>query len=145
MTRQEYKDIYDVVGAAQEVHSTLGRGMNERVYQEALAVEMKQRGMDFQREKHLNIRYKGVRLDMTYIADFYYKGIIIELKSLESINSEHRAQLFNYMRITEHERGILFNFGEKRLRAERYLYDEYKDDFILLTQDNYKMYIGEAE
>ena len=74
MTRQEYKDIYDVVGVAQEVHSTLGRGMHERVYQEALAVEMKQRGMDFEREKHLNVIYKGVQLDMTYIADFYYKG-----------------------------------------------------------------------
>ena len=144
MTRQEYKDIYDVVGAAQEVHSTLGRGMHERVYQEALAVEMKQRGMDFEREKHLNVIYKGVQLDMTYIADFYYKGIIIELKSLESINSEHRAQLFNYMRITDHERGILINFGERRLRAERYLYDADDDDFILLTQENYKLYIEDV-
>ena len=144
MTRQEYKDIYDVVGAAQEVHSTLGRGMHERVYQEALAVEMKQRGMDFEREKHLNVIYKGVQLDMTYIADFYYKGIIIELKSLESINSEHRAQLFNYMRITDHERGILINFGERRLRAERYLYDADEDDFILLTQENYKLYIEDV-
>ncbi len=143
MTRQEYKDIYDLIGAAQEVHSTLGRGMHERVYQEALAVEMKQRCMEFQREKHLNIKYKGVQLDMTYIADFYYKGIIVELKSLESVNSEHRAQLFNYMRITEHERGILINFGEKRLRAERYLYDAIDDDFILLTQDNYRLFIND--
>ena len=143
MTRQEYKDIYEMVGAAQEVHSTLGRGMHERVYQEALAVEMKQRGLDFQREKHLNIIYKGVQLDLTYVADFYYKGIIVELKSLDSINSEHRAQLFNYMRITGHNRGILINFGEKRLRAERYLYDNILDDFILLTQDNYKMYIDD--
>ena len=143
MTRQEYKEIYDVVGVAQEVHSTLGRGMHERVYQEALAVEMKQRGMDFEREKHLNVIYKGVQLDMTYIADFYYKGVIIELKSLENISSEHRAQLFNYMRITGHVRGILINFGERRLRAERYLYDEEDDDFILLTQENYKLYIEE--
>ena len=77
--KQEYKDIYDVVGAAQEVHSTLGRGMHERIYQEALAVEMKQRGMDYEREKHLHLTYKGVDLDMTYIADFYYKDIIIVL------------------------------------------------------------------
>ena len=141
MTKQEYRDIYDVVGAAQEVHKTLGRGMHERVYQEALAVEMKQRDMDFEREKHLHMSYKDVALDITYIADFYYKGIIIELKSLESINSEERAQLFNYMRITQHDRGILINFGEKRLRAERYLYDAADDNFILLTQENYKLYI----
>ena len=141
MTRQEYRDIYEVVGAAQEVHSTLGRGMHERIYQEALAVEMKQRCMEFEREKHLHLSYKGVALDMTYIADFYYKGIIVELKSLDSINGEHRAQLFNYMRITGHYRGILLNFGEKRLRAERFLYIPENDNFVLLTQENYKLYI----
>jgi len=141
MTRQEYKDIYDVVGAAQEVHSTLGRGMHERIYQEALAVEMRQRQMDFEREKHLHLTYKGVDLDMTYIADFYYKGVIVELKSLENVNGENRAQLFNYMRITEHSRGVLLNFGEKRLRAERYLYIPEDDNFVLLSQDNYKLYI----
>ena len=53
MTRQEYVDIYDFVGAAQEVHKVLGRGMNEAVYQEALAIELKTRGMSFEREKHL--------------------------------------------------------------------------------------------
>ncbi|MBR1933901.1 MAG: GxxExxY protein [Prevotella sp.] len=63
--------------------------------------------------------------------------------SVEAINSEHRAQLFNYMRITDHTRGILINFGEKRLRAERYLYDEVDDNFILLTQENYKLYIDD--
>ena len=143
MTRQEYKDIYSVVGAAQEVHKTLGRGMHERVYQESLAVEMKQRGMDFEREKHLHLVYKGVDLDMTYIADFYFRGIIIELKSLETITAENRAQLFNYMRITRHNRGILLNFGERRLRAERYLYVPEDNNFVLLTQENYKLYIDD--
>ena len=143
MTREEYKDIYDVIGAAQEVHSTLGRGMHERIYQEALAVEMKQRGMDFEREKHLHLTYKGINLDMTYIADFYYKGIIIEPKSLESIGGDNRAQLFNYMRITDHNRGILLNFGEKHLRAERYLFNPEEDNFVLLTQENYKFYIDD--
>ena len=100
MTRQEYKDIYDVVGAAMEVHRTLGRGM-----------------------------------------EFYYNGIIVELKSVAEIVSDHRAQLFNYMRITGMHRGILINFGERFLRAERYLYLPEEDDFVLLQQDNYKDYI----
>ena len=141
MTKQEYWDVYEFVGAAQEVHKTLGRGMHERIYQEALAVELKQKGMDFEREKHLHVTYKGVDLQMTYIADFYYKGIIVELKSLDTINSDNRAQLFNYMRITGHVRGILLNFGEKSLRAERYLYLPDDDNFILLTRENYKRYI----
>ena len=80
-------------------------------------------------------------MDITYYADFYYKGIIIELKSVEEIVSDHRAQLFNYMRITKHHRGILFNFGEIGLHSERYLYLPVSDDFILLNQDNYKSYI----
>jgi len=141
MTKQEYKDIYNVIGAAMEVHKTLGRGMEEPIYQEALAVEMAKRGMIAEREKPLRLHYKDVLLEKTYFADFYYKGIIIELKSVSEIISDHRAQLFNYMRITGIHRGILFNFGEKFLRSERYLYLPEDDDFELLTQENYINYI----
>ena len=144
MTRQEYKDIYDVVGAAMEVHATLGRGMAEPIYQEALAIEMNKRDMVVEREKPLHLQYKDVILEKIYYADFYYNGIIIELKSVEDICSDHRAQLFNYMRITGKDRGVLINFGEKRLRAERYLYLPEDDDFVLLTQDNYKDYVDES-
>ena len=82
MTRQEYKDIYDVVGAAMEVHATLGRGMAEAIYQEALAVEMKKRDMVVEREKLLRLQYKDVLLEKVYYADLYYHGVIIELKSV---------------------------------------------------------------
>lgn len=141
MTKQEYKEMYDVVGAAMEVYNTLGRGMAEAIYQEALAVEMKKRGMEAEREKKLQLHYKDVLLEKTYYADFYYKGIIIELKSVDEIVSDHRAQLFNYMRITKQYRGILFNYGEIGLYTERYLYLPAYDDFILLNQDNFKDYI----
>jgi GxxExxY protein len=143
MTRQEYKEIYDVVGAAMEVHATLGRGMAEPIYQEALAVEMNKRDMVVEREKPLRLQYKDVILEKIYYADFYYNGVIIELKSVDDICSDHRAQLFNYMRITGKDRGVLINFGEKRLRAERYLYLPEDDDFVLLTQDNYKEYVDD--
>ena len=141
MTKQEYKDIYDVVGTAMEVYNTLGRGMSELIYQEALAMEMNERGMTFEREKQLKLYYKGALMDKTFYADFMYKDIIIELKSADSICSDHRAQLFNYMRITKKYRGLLLNFGEKKLRAERYLYLPEDDNFILLTQENYMHYI----
>ena len=143
MTRQEYKDIYDVVGAAMEVHATLGRGMAEPIYQEALAIEMNKRDMVVEREKPLRLQYKDVILEKIYYADFYYNGVIIELKSVDEICSDHRAQLFNYMRITGKDRGVLINFGEKRLRAERYLILPEDDDFVLLTQDNYKEYVDD--
>lgn len=128
-----------------EVHKTLGRGMEEPIYQEALAVEMNKRGMVAEREKELRLTYKDIMLKKTYYADFYYQGIIIELKSVSEIISDHRAQLFNYMRITGTHRGVLLNFGEKFLRAERYLYIPDDDDFVLLMQDNYRDYIDEVE
>ena len=145
MTRQEYLDMYNVVGAAMEVHAVLGRGLSEAINQEALAVEMQKRGMVAEREKALRIRYKDVILQKEYFADFYYKGILIELKAVEDISSAHRAQLFNYMRITDQHRGILFNFGEESLYTERYLYQPQYDDFVLLNQENYKNYITQSE
>ena len=141
MTRQEYMDMYDAVGIAMEVHKALGRGMEEPIYQEAFALEMKLRGKQIEREKELRLHYKGILMEKKYFADFLYKNIIIEFKSVEDICSNHRAQLMNYMRIAHLERGILFNFAERQLYTERYLYLPAEDDFVLLNLDNYKYYI----
>jgi len=136
-------DIYDVIGVAMEVHKTLGRGMEEPIYQEAFALEMKLRGKRVEREKELRLRYKGTLMEKRYFADFFYKNIIVEFKSVKEICSDHRAQLMNYMRISRVDKGILLNFGEKQLYAERYLYLPVEDDFVLLNHDNYKLYITE--
>ena len=117
--------------------------MAEPIYQEALAVEMRKRGMEAEREKELRLKYKDVMLEKTYFADFYYHGILIELKSVEEIASIHRSQLFNYMRITGILRGILFNFGEDSLYTERYLFLPEYDDFVMLNHDNYMDYISD--
>ena len=143
MTKQEYKDIYNLVGGAMEVHATLGRGLAEPIYQEAFAIEMKLRGIEVEREKTLRIYYKGVLMEKRYMADFYYKGVVIEFKAVDKVTSDHRAQLLNYMRIAQQERGVLFNFGEKNLHTERYLYLPETDKFGLLTKDNYKSYISD--
>ena len=143
MTREEYQAIYDVVGVAMEVHATLGRGLAEPVYQEAFAIEMRLRDMEVQREKVLQMHYKGVLMEKTYIADFYYRGVIIEFKAVDKIISDHRAQLLNYMRIARQKRGVLFNFGERNLHTERYLFLPESDKFVLLTKDNYQQYIDD--
>ena len=134
--------MYVVIGAAMEVHQMVGRGLAEAIYQEALQMEMEAQGLTAEREKVLPIYYKGKEMQKRYIADFYYHGVLVELKSASSLCSEHRAQLFNYMRISKTYRGLLINFGEKSLRAERFLYLPDEDDFILLTQQNYKHYIA---
>ena len=76
-----------------------------------------------------------------YKADFVVNDVIVELKSVSVFSSEHRAQLFNYMRITRQKRGILMNFGGKSFAAERYWYQEESDDFILLKESNYRDYV----
>ena len=141
ITKEEYLDIYRVVGVAMEVYNTLGYGMAEPVYQEAFDMEMKLQGMEPEREKQLLLYYKDMLMEKTYYADFYYNGIVIEMKAVDKIISDHRAQLFNYMRISKQQKGILLNFGEKSLRAERYVFDEDVDRFVLLTQENYKNFI----
>ena len=85
MTKQEYLDIFDAVGIAMEVYNTLGRGLAEQVYQEAYALEAALRGKDVEREKRLQLTYKGVELHKVFFADMYYKGIIMEFKSVEQL------------------------------------------------------------
>lgn len=141
MTQQEYLDIYEIVGAAMEVYNQLGRGMEEAIYQEALQREFQLRSIPFEREKVLSIWYKGIKMDKFYSADFCSNGVMIELKSVSTLTSEHRAQLFNYMRISKTSRGLLINFGERGLHCERYLYQPEDDDFVLLNESNFKEYI----
>ncbi len=141
MTKQQYMDMYDIVGAAMEVYNTLGRGMEEPIYQEALQMELDERGIGYKREVWFDMFYKGKKMKKRYKADFVINGIIVELKSVSIFSSEHRAQLFNYMRITKQNRGILMNFGGKSFAAERYWYQEETDDFILLKESNYRDYV----
>lgn len=119
-----------------EVFNTLGHGMDEPIYQEALSIELTLRSIPFEREKLFHTYYKGQQLQKYYQADFYSQGVMIELKSVSKLISEHRAQLFNYMRITQTTQGLLINFGEKSLRTERYIYDKDLDDFLLLSEQN---------
>lgn len=141
MTKEEYLSMYNIIGAAMEVHRQLGRGLNELIYQEALEIELKLQGIIVEREKELDLWYKGMKMKKKYFVDMYYKGLVIELKSVSELHSEHRAQLLNYMRISKNQRGILVNFGEKSLRVERYLFVSDIDDFVLINENNYLKYI----
>jgi len=108
-----YKDeVYKIIGAAMEVHSVLGSGFLEAVYHEALAVELKQRGIPFESEKLLPLQYKGHALEKEYHADFCcYDAIVIELKATEGLTSANEAQLINYLKAARMSVGVLINFG----------------------------------
>ena len=113
-------ECYEIIGACMEVHRNLGGGFLEAVYQEALALELGHRGIPYNREKKLEITYKGTKLEKYYIADFIcYDNIIVELKALNTLASEHEAQLLNYLKASGKRLGILVNFGEKSLKYKR--------------------------
>lgn len=141
ISRDEYMHIYKIVGIAQDIHAHLGRGLEEAIYQEVFEIELESNNINYEAQKHLHTYYKGKQLSKTYIADLYSDGIVIELKSVSNIASEHRLQLMNYMRISKVIKGLLINFGEKSLRVERYIYQQERDDFILLSEKNLNFYV----
>ncbi len=141
MTKGEWMKMYEIVNAAQEVYNVLGRGMQEPIYQEAMAEELTIRGIPYSREVELCTWYKGKKLNKKYIADFMSEDIIIEFKSVTEISSDHRAQLFNYMRITDIKKGILVNYGERKFHSKRYIYDSSTDKYELITKKNLTQYV----
>jgi len=112
-----------IIGAAMEVHRQLGPGFLEAVYQEALAIELADRGIPFRREEELPIDYKGRRLPCRYRADFVcYEDIIVELKATQGLTGNDEAQALNCLKATRLKRGLLFNFGRPSLEFKRFIF-----------------------
>jgi GxxExxY protein len=116
-----YKDeVYQIVGCCYEVHKNLGCGFLEAVYQEALSVEFKTSGIPFQKEKVLDISYKGQLLEKKYVADFIcFDKIILELKAMDTLADNHISQVLNYLKATNLRLGLLINFGQTSLVYKR--------------------------
>jgi GxxExxY protein len=117
-------EVYEIIGAAMEVHRLLGCGFLEAVYQEALELEFQARNIPYEREKTLQISYKGKKLKKEYVADFVcFDSVIVELKALSALNNDHLAQVINYLKATEIEIGLLINFGTASLEHKRLVYE----------------------
>ena len=118
-----YEELtYQVNGAAIDVHKALGCGFLEKVYQEAFAIALAERGIKFQREKKIPISFHGHELSTPYICDFMVEDkIIVELKAVKPIEDIHKAQLLNYLRAAKLKLGLLYNFNDLIVRPERVL------------------------
>ena len=104
-----------------EVYNTLGPGFLESVYQEALAIELEERGIPFVQESAIAIRYKGRELRKKFYADFLcYEDIIVELKAQDALLPNHEAQVLNYLKGTEKPLGLLVNFGGSSFQYKRF-------------------------
>lgn len=117
------QQCYDILGAVYEVHKHLGCGFLEKVYQEALEIEFKERNIPYEKEKKLQIIYKGIPLKHEFFADFVcYDAIILELKAVDCLTSAHEAQLHNYLNATNFRVGYLINFNEEYIVPKRIVY-----------------------
>jgi len=106
-----------IIGAAIEVHKTLGPGLLESAYEECLCHELSLRGVSFERQKTLSVEYKGKKLDCGYRLDIIVENIIIlELKSCEKIEPIHKAQLLTYLKLSGLHLGLLLNFNVPVMR-----------------------------
>lgn len=102
-----------------KVHSTLGTGFAESVYQNALALEMTHGGIAFEREVKLQVRYRGEVVGV-YRADLVVAGVlIVELKAVQALLPEHGVQVVNYLAATGLEQALLLNFGAKSLQIKK--------------------------
>ena len=111
---------FNIIGAAMEVHNTIGCGFTEPIYQEAFEEELRLRGIPYQREKAFNIVYKGKVLKKEFRPDFIcYDEIIVELKAVQDIVDEYYSQVYNYLKATGLRLGMLINFGKKSLEYKR--------------------------
>jgi len=115
-----YKDLtYAIIGAAMEVHRVLGSGFLESVYEEALAHEFDLRGISYDRQAQLAVRYKDI-VAGEFRADFLIEGkVVVELKAIKALSSVEEAQLLNYLKGTGYRVGLLLNFGGSSLEHKR--------------------------
>lgn len=114
------EECYKIIGCAMEVHRELGNGFLEAVYQEALSREFDTQNVSYRSQEVLDIFYKEVLLEKKYISDFIcYGKIIIELKTVNKLKSEHYAQVLNYLKATNCKLGLLINFGATSLEYKR--------------------------
>jgi len=112
---------YQIRGAVFEVNRILGAGFLEKVYQKALLIELRKRGLKAESEVPIQVRYKG-ELVGEYFADIVVEGqVILELKAIEQLQKIHEAQLLNYLKATEYKIGLLINFTHPKAEIKRFI------------------------
>lgn len=108
-----------VIGAAMEVHSNLGPGFLESVYEAAMVIEFNLQKVPYERQKAISVMYKGEKAK-DFFCDFLVgEKILVELKALKTVTGVEEAQILNYLKVTGLQVGLLINFGEQSLRYKR--------------------------
>ena len=129
MIKEEYKysDLTaKIIACAMTVHKILGNGFQEKVYQKALAIEMRHAGLSFTKEHEMPIYYRDEEIGSRRV-DFLVEGIIsVELKAITNLENVHLAQAINYLEAYNLEVGLLINFGDISLKFKRVTNKKFK-------------------
>ena len=116
----QYEDLTrKIIGCAMKVHSTLGNGFQEVIYQRAMCIEMDKLSLSFQREMEMTIYYDGIDIGTRRVDFFVEEVIMVELKALIKLEDVHLAQAMNYCQAYNLPIGLLINFGSKSLEFKR--------------------------
>jgi GxxExxY protein len=116
----KYEDLTrKIIGCAMKVHSTLGNGFQEVIYQRAMSIEMDKLSLSFQREMEMTIYYEGIDIGTRRVDFFVEEEIMVELKALIKLEEVHLAQAMNYCQAYNLPIGLLINFGSKSLEFKR--------------------------
>lgn len=111
--------IYKVNGAAIQIHKILGPGLLESAYQQLMAIEMKDQGINFITEMPIPIYYKNKKIDLEFRCDFFVENcLVVELKAVEKILPVHEAQLLTYLKLLKQPKGLLINFNVSHIYSE---------------------------
>ena len=106
------KETFSIMGAAMEVHRTLGPGFLEAVYQQSLEIELSMQKIPFVAQPEVNIEYKNRTIKKVYIPDFIcFDNILLEIKAMKALTLIEKAQMINYLKATGFKLGLLINFG----------------------------------
>ena len=118
----KYSDLTEkIIGCSMKVHTFLGNGFPEVIYQRSLAIELEKSGINFKRELEQDIYYDNIKVG-TRIVDFLIEDrVLVELKALGEINENHYSQVLNYLKAYKLEIGLLINFGAKSLQFKRFI------------------------
>jgi GxxExxY protein len=116
----EYEELtHKIIGCAMKVHSILGNGFQEVIYQKALAIEMKKQALNYQREMEMDIYYSGYKIGSRRVDFFVEEVIMVEIKAVIKLEDVHLAQAMNYCQAYNLPIGLLINFGSKSLEYKR--------------------------
>ena len=116
----KYKELtHKIIGCAMKVHSQLGNGFQEVIYQRALAIEMKAQGLNYDREMSMDIFYNGYSVGTRRVDFFVEDTIMLELKAVIRLEDAHLSQAMNYCKAYNLPIGLLINFGSKSMTFKR--------------------------